>query len=79
MAKTITVSDEAAGIIHELAREEGKDVSTLFEELVKEEDRRRHIVHEPFVGRVRVSCSSKNCREARERPGRRLIDECSDL
>ena len=79
MAKTITVSDEDASIIHELAREEGKDVSVLFGELVKEEDRRRHIFHEPFAGRIRVSCSSKNCREARQRHDRRLIDEFSDL
>lgn len=54
-------------IVEALAEEEGITGDELIMRLVTEEDRRRHIIQEPFGGDKRVRCYRGNCKEDQKR------------
>lgn len=65
----------AEEVMRALAEEEGVTENELVEMLVRKEDRRRHVMQEPFQGERRAKCGRENCAESQERFNLREIME----
>ncbi len=67
MSWPYTLDDQTSGLVELLAKEDELTAEEFLKKLVTIEDGKRHIDHEPFVGKVRIKCYKSNCAEKRER------------
>jgi|GEM_PF-2506010 len=65
---TVTINTEVNDLLHKLALEREKTEKELVEELIKNEDKKRHVTVIPFEGEKRFKCAYIKCFETQTKP-----------